>query len=660
MSEVIKMHLQDGVNVGGGGGGSDAIWLPNVSEEGVISWSKSTSTTAPTARNIKGADGADGQDGADGVGIDTVYIDANNHLIVTKTDGTSEDAGEIQGGGESSDIPSYYQTEFATTKASVESHSTNDSYNVLFMTDLHFSSKGSGYNEDRLRDPLFKTIKAAKKFVAEVPVNQFVLNGDYMQMPENFTKEMGISNIAELNEMFDGISVPFMPLEGNHEADYRTGNPSAGNGLTADEVYQLLSKKWVGKNGIKKVSINTYYRIDDVNEVCHVFVSTFTTGAMKTAILADFASVVSANTNDYPYIIYNHFGNTPTDVETQTKDSIDYIKNTLGKTIIAWISGHKHFDWVRVYNNTLVITLLNSGFWTNEQGQDEQTYTKTTGTASESAFSVLTIVPSTGKLFVTRFGAGVDFECNYNTTSGAIGRIGYLPTTSYSVTNTLSGGVSTSNASGTATGGDSYDATLSVPDNHYTFGTVTVTMGGTDITSTAYDSTTHEVSIASVNGDIVITATATNDYFFTALESEAIQYSSGKPATFTVSGNNLSLEIPQANSGVKLKLDPIKAAVSEDTNFKMKIDSGSASVKASGVSVRLQYYDSSNTQLQSVEYWTSSGTIDAIESGISKQTTAASVANAAYVVLEIRSSSSASGIFPYTLTLNNLRIEYPA
>ena len=41
-------------------------------------------------------DGVDGADGADGRGIDSVDIDANNHLIITYDDGTDHDAGEIQ------------------------------------------------------------------------------------------------------------------------------------------------------------------------------------------------------------------------------------------------------------------------------------------------------------------------------------------------------------------------------------------------------------------------------------------------------------------------------------------------------------------------------------------------------------------------------------
>lgn len=49
---------------------------------------------------------------------------------------------------------------------------------------------------------------------------------------------------------------------------------------------------------------------------------------------------------------------------------------------------------------------------------------------------------------------------------------------------------------------------LLTPDTGYSITSVVITMGGNDITSTAYDSTTGQISIASVTGDVVITAVA--------------------------------------------------------------------------------------------------------------------------------------------------------
>ena len=72
----------------------------------------------------------------------------------------------------------------------------------------------------------------------------------------------------------------------------------------------------------------------------------------------------------------------------------------------------------------------------------------------------------------------------------------------YTITNTLKSGVTTSNSDKTIIEGESYSATLTgvgVGD------TVSVTMGGVIITTTAYDDTDDSISISEVTGNIVIT-----------------------------------------------------------------------------------------------------------------------------------------------------------
>lgn len=56
--------------------------------------------------------------------------------------------------------------------------------------------------------------------------------------------------------------------------------------------------------------------------------------------------------------------------------------------------------------------------------------------------------------------------------------------------------------------GEAFEATLTAADG-YTIASVVVLMGGEDVTDTAYDDTTGEVTIAAVSGDIQIVATAT-------------------------------------------------------------------------------------------------------------------------------------------------------
>ena len=123
-----------------------------------------------------------------------------------------------------------------------------------------------------------------------------------------------------------------------------------------------------------------------------------------------------------------------------------------------------------------------------------------------------------GTVTVTMGGTDITFSA-YNSTTGAIsiasvtGNIvitasaaASAQATVYTVTNTLTNCTNSNNAASAAENA-AYSGTLSA-DTEYTLGTVTVTMGGTDITSSAYNSVTGAVSIASVTGNIVITASA--------------------------------------------------------------------------------------------------------------------------------------------------------
>jgi hypothetical protein len=80
----------------------------------------------------------------------------------------------------------------------------------------------------------------------------------------------------------------------------------------------------------------------------------------------------------------------------------------------------------------------------------------------------------------------------------------------YAITNSLLN-VDNSNESNDIVSEHQYVATLT-STSAYPIESVTVTMGGVDITTDAYNADTGEVSIASVTGDIVISAKAKNDY----------------------------------------------------------------------------------------------------------------------------------------------------
>ena len=101
-------------------------------------------------------------------------------------------------------------------------------------------------------------------------------------------------------------------------------------------------------------------------------------------------------------------------------------------------------------------------------------------------------IPATGHNYVD----GVCSICGAKEPGGEV--------TTYTITNNLTN-VTTNNPTASATEGNGYTATLTAADG-YELDSVTVTMGGADVTSTAYSG--GAVNIASVTGNVVITATA--------------------------------------------------------------------------------------------------------------------------------------------------------
>lgn len=82
----------------------------------------------------------------------------------------------------------------------------------------------------------------------------------------------------------------------------------------------------------------------------------------------------------------------------------------------------------------------------------------------------------------------------------------------YTITNNLIGVVNSNNAT-SINDGDSYSANLTTIDSQKSIKTVSITMGGIDITSTAYNNGI--ITIANVMGDIVIAASVYLAYYDT-------------------------------------------------------------------------------------------------------------------------------------------------
>lgn len=163
-------------------------------------------------------------------------------------------------------------------------------------------------------------------------------------------------------------------------------------------------------------------------------------------------------------------------------------------------------------NNSGVVTTNGISFG------DPAPYDKTAGSGKDTAFNVNVINPSEQVLYSFCYGAGIDRT------------IGYAATVYHSITNALTN-VTTSNDTVAAEDGTSYAATLTAKSG-YTLGEVAVKMGEVDITATSYNTDTGAINIASVTGNVVITAKATKVVSYHNLVPKAVD-SSGASAPYT-------------------------------------------------------------------------------------------------------------------------------
>ena len=124
---------------------------------------------------------------------------------------------------------------------------------------------------------------------------------------------------------------------------------------------------------------------------------------------------------------------------------------------------------------------------------DDTTYEKTIDTAEDTAFVVNVVDLDNKVIYSYCYGAGIDRVVSY-------GAKVY-----HTITNNLTH-VTNSNTSISVEDGTAYSADITA-DTNYTLSTVTIKMGNTDITSSVYSD--GHINIASVTGDIVITAVAT-------------------------------------------------------------------------------------------------------------------------------------------------------
>jgi hypothetical protein len=197
-----------------------------------------------------------------------------------------------------------------------------------------------------------------------------------------------------------------------------------------------------------------------------------------------------------------------------THNGVAVSYNFTGKNVAAVIANfHGHVHCLKVGNvgDTEIqrIAIPNACYYrNNEYGKEgnltfgeSTTYNKSdNGTGKNTAFCVVSIDLTKKNIYADCFGAGYDRVVSY----------GEADVETFNITNNLTNATN-SNGSTVVIAGTSYEGNIAAYDG-YELDSVTVMMGGVDITSAAYSNGT--INIAEVTGNIVITAMANSNVIY--------------------------------------------------------------------------------------------------------------------------------------------------
>ena len=417
-------------------------------------------------------------------------------------------------GGEVYAVPSYWQDAVdacSTAIKTIQDKSGADCVQFAAIGDLHWVARSSGnYGANA------GSIASYVMDKCDIPL--FIALGDLAESGNAATEQYLLDDLDGAMAVLSPIGNDrLMAIRGNHDDVW--GLSSSGvaycNKLAPAKVWNKIHRPQA--NDFRRVfgGDGTYFYIDNVPQKTrfvalnsHFYDGPEITAGDKKMMTNGFGavqlewleSVALDAPDDYIVVVFLHTPPTAqpingrTDYLGQLTDGAAFrtIITNANAEIVAIFCGHCHAD--AIVENDLpcpIITVTCSANIPYNSSEEERVY----GTDKETAVDFVSIDKAAKRIHCTRLGVGSDRIVGYGGTS----------VESFSVTYNLTN-ATISNGATSVLKGDSYSATISAKSG-YELKSVTVKMGGIDITSSAYGS--GKVSVASVTGNVVVTATAT-------------------------------------------------------------------------------------------------------------------------------------------------------
>ncbi len=397
------------------------------------------------------------------------------------------------------EAPDYVVTEAARVAKLVQRRQNANTLSFLAGSDIHarLNLTLGGYTTARMLASAKHAAQAMQIIRQQVHMDFGAILGDTL-WDSGETTDQAMEIFRTVREYFQPafVGAPQFWLKGNH--DYLGEDTK----LTDEQVFSGIGIHNSGAvfDSANKVAGYCYQDFAEyqLRVVCLSLPEDGLEYGISTAQinwLAD-ALDVSGKGDDWKILILSHM---PVDDFAWVTDFMTAITDHKDR-IIANIHGHMHNYQTGTVTGTTIprigIPAICPYRTKDLEGNEVNTapHQKTADSAEDTAFCVITIDLANKMIYADHYGAGEDRVIDY--TAGAVA-------TSYIVTHNLTN-VSSSNALDSVESGSAYNTALTATSGSLT--SVKVTMGGTDITDTAYSD--GSISIAEVTGNIVITAVA--------------------------------------------------------------------------------------------------------------------------------------------------------
>lgn len=460
-------------------------------------------------------------------------------------------------------VPAYAIEEAKRVVKAVQSERTAKTLVLSAMSDWHIQTTGGGQEGENTRASAQLAAWGLKEIKRRMALDADLLLGDYSWAAANWTAAMVKADIDAVKELRPPMAACELWTRGNHDINYGAGRDRM---LTVNELYSHVDANSMedatnpGSGYCYRDFPRQKIRIVVLN-TCDVYTDELPVPEPGKTVTSNWVSLeqykwlgdhalrfddkpdgdgwgvvlLSHHPVDYYGTCFARLMRLLEAYRDRSKGTLSYNENgrrysyaynftTAKGKILCAINGHLHNFNARYISSSSSFPSLETNIapWLlrvavpnicdsryNELGTAENLterrkfgevdaedhpiyHRKTPGTAKGTSFDIISIDRDAERIRCTCYGAGKDIDLPFAP-----------PTKTFKVTNNLTN-VTTSNSASSVVENMPYRATLSPAPGH-TFGPVTVTMGGVDITSTSVSG--RVITIASVSGNIVVTAT---------------------------------------------------------------------------------------------------------------------------------------------------------